>query len=110
VRARAEGADVLLFDGTVFEDDEMQRAGVGVKTGRRMGHVPISGEGGSLHAFDGVKIGRKVYIHINNTNPILIEGSPERRAVEAAGWEVSQDGLEIAAGDARSQDRGFAAA
>ncbi|MFD1701830.1 pyrroloquinoline quinone biosynthesis protein PqqB [Methylopila henanensis] len=99
VRARVEGADALLFDGTVFDDDEMQRAGVGVKTGRRMGHVPLSGAGGSLEEFKGVNVGRKIYIHINNTNPILIEGSPQRQAVEAAGWEVSEDGLEVALGD-----------
>lgn len=105
VRARVEGADVLLFDGTVFEDDEMEKAGVGVKTGRRMGHVPISGDGGSLDAFKGVKVGRKIYIHINNTNPILIDGSPERRAVEAAGWEVSEDGLEVTAGLARGTEQ-----
>ncbi|MFC7053033.1 pyrroloquinoline quinone biosynthesis protein PqqB [Hansschlegelia quercus] len=110
VLARVDGADVLLFDGTVFEDDEMQRAGVGVKTGRRMGHVPLSGEGGSMGAFDGVKIGRKIYIHINNTNPILIEGSPERRAVEAKGWEVSEDGLGIVAGARHAEVRGSTAA
>jgi len=98
VLRRVDGADVLLFDGTVFEDDEMRRAGVGVKTGRRMGHVPIASDGGSLNAFDGVNVGRKIYIHINNTNPILIAGSPERRTVEAGGWEVSHDGLEIEAG------------
>ncbi|MET0313053.1 MAG: pyrroloquinoline quinone biosynthesis protein PqqB [Hansschlegelia sp.] len=114
VLRRVDGADVLLFDGTVFVDDEMKQAGVGVKTGRRMGHVPLSGEGGSMSAFDGVKIGRKIYIHINNTNPILIAGSPERRAVEAKGWEVSEDGLEVAVGDVaevRGQtDRGSTAA
>lgn len=108
VLRRADGADVLLFDGTVFEDDEMQRAGVGVKTGRRMGHVPLSGEGGSMGAFDGVKIGRKIYIHINNTNPILISGSPQRRAVEAKGWEVSEDGLDVLVGE--QADRGATAA
>lgn len=98
VLSRVDGADVLLFDGTVFDDDEMSRAGVGVKTGRRMGHVPIFGEDGSLGAFQSVNVGRRIYIHINNTNPILIDGSPERRAVEAAGWEVSEDGLEVAIG------------
>lgn len=110
VRARASGADILLFDGTVFEDDEMERAGVGVKTGRRMGHVPISGEGGSLDAFEGVKAGQKAYIHINNTNPILIEGSPQRRAVEARGWTVTEDGLELSAGLASHNERGSTAA
>lgn len=110
VRARVEGADLLLFDGTVFEDDEMAKAGVGVKTGRRMGHVPMSGDGGSLDAFRGVKVGRKVYIHINNTNPVLISGSAERRAVESRDWEISEDGLEIAIGDPARRDRGSAAA
>ncbi|WP_040485264.1 pyrroloquinoline quinone biosynthesis protein PqqB [Lutibaculum baratangense] len=95
VLERAEGADALLFDGTVFTDDEMMSAGVGRKTGRRMGHVPISGDGGSLEAFAGSGIGRRIYIHINNTNPILIEGSPERLTVEAAGWVVAEDGMEI---------------
>jgi pyrroloquinoline quinone biosynthesis protein B len=95
LRERVRGADLLLFDGTVFEDDEMLRAGVGTKTGRRMGHVCIAGEGGSLNAFEGLGIGQRTYIHINNTNPILIEGSDERQAVEAAGWQVSRDGMEI---------------
>jgi pyrroloquinoline quinone biosynthesis protein B len=113
VLARVDGADLLLFDGTVFEDDEMSRAGVGVKTGRRMGHVPMSGDGGSVGAFDGVKVGRKIYIHINNTNPVLIAGSAERRAVEARGWTVSEDGMEIdvrAAAGVGAEDRGFTAA
>ena len=96
LRERVRGADALLFDGTVFVDDEMQNAGVGVKTGRRMGHIPISGEGGSLNAFDDLGIGARAYIHINNTNPILIRGSEERQAVEAAGWTVTHDGMEIA--------------
>ena len=100
LRERVRGADALLFDGTVFVDDEMQRAKVGVKTGRRMGHMPITagdgGEPGSLKAFDGLGIGQRTYIHINNTNPILIDGSPERQAVEAAGWQVAGDGMEIA--------------
>ncbi|UIJ74028.1 pyrroloquinoline quinone biosynthesis protein PqqB [Aurantimonas sp. HBX-1] len=95
LRERVRGADALLFDGTVFEDDEMPRAGVGAKTGRRMGHVPIAGEGGSLNAFEGLGIGSRAYIHINNTNPILVDGSLERQAVEAAGWQVTRDGMEI---------------
>ena len=92
---RVAGADVLLFDGTVFVDDEMQQAGVGAKTGRRMGHMPMTGDGGSIAAFDGRDVKDRVYIHINNTNPVLIEGSAERRAVEAAGWRVAFDGMEI---------------
>lgn len=92
---RVRDGDVLLFDGTVFEDDEMHRAGVGSKTGRRMGHMPIQGDGGSLHAFDGLGLKDRVYIHINNTNPILVEGSRQRRTIEAAGWRIARDGMEI---------------
>lgn len=89
-------AGALLFDGTAFTDGEMIAAGVGAKTGRRMGHMPIAGEGGSLDALSALPAGRKVYVHINNTNPILIEGSPERAAVEAGGFEVGRDGMEFA--------------
>jgi pyrroloquinoline quinone biosynthesis protein B len=73
----------------------MIELGVGQKTGRRMGHVPISGEGGSLHAFDVSAISRKVYIHINTTNPILERGSDPEQAVKAAGWEIAYDGMTI---------------
>jgi pyrroloquinoline quinone biosynthesis protein B len=91
---RLAAADVVMFDGTVFTDDEMIVSGTGAKTGRRMGHMPIDGADGSLAALAGLP-GRRIYIHINNTNPILIDGSPERMRVEAAGWEVATDGLEI---------------
>jgi pyrroloquinoline quinone biosynthesis protein B len=94
LRARLEHADVVLFDGTLFTDDEMIASGTGEKTGRRMGHMPISGADGSLAALSGLGK-RRIYIHINNTNPILIDGSPERLATEAAGWEVALDGQEI---------------
>lgn len=94
--ARLTGTDALLFDGTVFRDDEMLREGVGTKTGRRMGHLPVGGADGSLAALAGLAAGRKVYVHVNNTNPMLIDGSPERRAVDAAGWMVAEDGTEIA--------------
>ena len=94
VRERLSRADALLFDGTVFTDDELIRTGTGTKTGRRMGHMPIEGEGGSLAALSGLA-SRRIFVHINNTNPILVDGSPERRRVEAAGWEVAEDGLEI---------------
>ena len=92
---RLRGAQVVLFDGTVFHDDEMVRAGVGAKTGKRMGHMPIAGPGGSLAAFADLSVTRKIYVHINNTNPIWRASSPERRIVEAAGWEVARDGMEI---------------
>jgi pyrroloquinoline quinone biosynthesis protein B len=94
LRERLARADVILFDGTLFTDDEMILSGTGEKTGRRMGHMPIDGPDGSLAALAGLGKPR-IYVHINNTNPILIEGSPERRRVEAAGWEVAADGLEI---------------
>ncbi len=95
LKRRLAEADVVLFDGTLFTDDEMIATGTGTKTGRRMGHMPIDGPEGSLAALADVAA-RRIYIHINNTNPILVEGSPERRRVEAAGWEVAADGLEIA--------------
>ena len=94
--ARLSSTDALFFDGTVFRDDEMLVAGVGTKTGRRMGHLPVVGADGSLAALAGVAAVRKVYVHVNNTNPMLIDGSCERRAVEAAGWTVAEDGTEIA--------------
>jgi pyrroloquinoline quinone biosynthesis protein B len=87
-------ADVILFDGTLFTDDEMIRTKTGQKTGRRMGHMPIDGEGGSLHALDKLP-GRRIFVHINNTNPVLIDGSVERSKVESSGWQVAEDGLEI---------------
>lgn len=94
---RVAGADVLFFDGTVFDDDEMVREGVGTKTGARMGHQAVGGPGGTLERFHGRKLGRKVLIHINNTNPILRPDSPERAQVTQAGWEVAQDGMEVTA-------------
>jgi pyrroloquinoline quinone biosynthesis protein B len=94
MRKRFARADAILFDGTLFTDDEMLRTGTGKKTGRRMGHMPIDGEGGTLDALNGIKA-RRMFVHINNTNPILIDGSPERTKVEAAGWQVAEDGMEI---------------
>ncbi|HEY1475797.1 MAG TPA: pyrroloquinoline quinone biosynthesis protein PqqB [Pseudolabrys sp.] len=94
MRERFARADAVLFDGTLFTDDEMLRTGTGAKTGRRMGHMPIDGEGGSLQALDGLAA-RRIFVHINNTNPIQIDGSAERAKVEAAGWQVAEDGMEI---------------
>jgi pyrroloquinoline quinone biosynthesis protein B len=91
---RLAEADVVLFDGTLFDDDEMLVAKTGVKTGRRMGHMPVGGPDGTLKALAGLAK-RRILIHINNTNPILIDGSPQRRAVEAAGFEVAEDGMRI---------------
>jgi pyrroloquinoline quinone biosynthesis protein B len=95
LRERLSGAELLLFDGTLWRDDEMIQAGVGVKTGQRMGHISMSGPEGSLEAFKELGIRRKVFVHINNTNPVLIEGAPERLEAEAAGWEIGYDGMEI---------------
>jgi pyrroloquinoline quinone biosynthesis protein B len=94
LKDRLTRGDMVLFDGTLFTDDEMIRLGAGEKTGRRMGHMPIDGPDGSLAALADLKA-RRVYLHINNTNPILVDGSPERRRVEAAGWAVAEDGMEI---------------
>lgn len=94
MRERFARADVVLFDGTLFTDDEMIRTHTGHKTGRRMGHMQIDGEGGSLNALAGLSA-RRIFVHINNTNPVLIDGSAERRRVENAGWQVAEDGMEI---------------
>ena len=95
LHARLARADVILFDATLFRDDEMIKSGTGDKTGRRMGHMPLDGADGTLAALAGLG-SRRVLTHINNTNPILIEDSPERRKVQAAGFEIAEDGLEIA--------------
>jgi pyrroloquinoline quinone biosynthesis protein B len=84
-----------MFDGTLWRDDEMITAGLGVKTGQRMGHMPISGPTGSIAQLEPLGIARKIFIHINNTNPVLAEDSPERRDAESAGWEVGRDGMDI---------------
>jgi pyrroloquinoline quinone biosynthesis protein B len=95
MRQRLARADVVFFDGTLFRDDEMIATQTGSKTGRRMGHMPIDGIGGSLAALEGLRT-RRIYVHVNNTNPILVEGSPERACVTSQGWEVAEDGLEVA--------------
>ncbi len=95
LEARLAHADALLFDGTLYRDDELLRAELGHKTGRRMGHLSVGGPDGAIAALAHVPLGRRVFVHVNNSNPILIEGTPERRAVEAAGWEVAHDGLEL---------------
>jgi pyrroloquinoline quinone biosynthesis protein B len=89
------GCACLLIDGTCWRDDELIRLGAGGKTAREMGHLPISGPGGSLEQLSPLPIDRKIYIHINNTNPILLEDAPERRTLEQQGMEVAVDGLEL---------------
>lgn len=96
VRTRMAGADLLLFDGTLYRDDEMIQSGTGVKTGARMGHLSMAGPDGTVALLRDVPVKRRAFIHINNTNPALIDGSPERQAVEAEGWIVTRDGMEFA--------------
>lgn len=93
--ARLAGADALFFDGTMWRDDEMIRAGIGTKTGLRMGHISVGGDDGTLAAFRDCPIPHRILIHINNSNPILLDDSPEHAAVLAAGWRVGEDGMEI---------------
>ena len=95
VLAHLEGCTCLLFDGTCWQDDELIRLGIAGKTSRDMGHLPIDGADGSLEQLAPLPIERKIYIHINNTNPILLEDAPERRIVEEHGLEVAADGLEL---------------
>ncbi len=92
---RLKGASLVLFDGTVWRDNEMVSHGLGVKTGSRMGHMSMSGNDGSMAAFSSLDVARKVFVHINNSNHILIEGSPEREQANSAGWEIAYDGMEI---------------
>jgi pyrroloquinoline quinone biosynthesis protein B len=86
---------MLFFDGTLWQDDEMVRAGLGSKTGRRMGHMSVSGPDGTISAFRDLHVHRKVFIHMNNSNPILLDDSAERSEAQAAGWEIAYDGMEI---------------
>jgi pyrroloquinoline quinone biosynthesis protein B len=95
LRARIAGCGCLLFDGTVFTDTEMPDAGVGAKTGSRMGHIAMSGPDGSLEALRQVETGRRVFVHINNTNPVLDPASDQYRQVRDASWEVGEDGQDI---------------
>uniref|UniRef100_A4WPH9 Coenzyme PQQ synthesis protein B n=1 Tax=Cereibacter sphaeroides (strain ATCC 17025 / ATH 2.4.3) TaxID=349102 RepID=A4WPH9_CERS5 len=94
---RLRGAALVFFDGTLWTDDEMIRAGLSQKTGRRMGHISISGPDGAMAALEPLGIGRKVFVHINNSNPVLIPGTPERAAAERAGWCVPAPGMEFVA-------------
>ena len=93
--ARIGGADLLFFDGTLWRDDEMVRAGVGRKTGKRMGHMSVSGPDGSMAMLAPVPVKRRIFIHLNNTNPLLADDSPETAEARAAGWEIAFDGMEI---------------
>jgi len=91
----AGSSDVCLLDGTFWNDEELISTGVGTKTAREIGHLQLSGAGGLLQEFGSANRGRKILIHINNTNPILDEQSPQHREVRDAGWEIAYDGMEI---------------
>jgi pyrroloquinoline quinone biosynthesis protein B len=90
-----EDCDAALFDGTFWSEHEMSQAGAGTAAASAMGHLPIGGPGGSLARLGPLSIARKIYWHINNTNPILRDDSPEHRTVEDAGFDVGWDGLEL---------------
>jgi pyrroloquinoline quinone biosynthesis protein B len=92
---RLSGAALVLFDGTLYSEDEMIAQGLSQKTGRRMGHISMAGPEGSLAAFCSLGVRRRIFVHINNSNPVLREDSSERGEVERAGWEVAFDGMEI---------------
>jgi pyrroloquinoline quinone biosynthesis protein B len=85
----------VLVDGTFWREDELAQLGISTRGAHDMGHVPLSGPDGTLAALARLERPRKAFVHINNTNPILLEDSPERQAVLRAGVEVAYDGLEI---------------
>jgi pyrroloquinoline quinone biosynthesis protein B len=95
IRTELDGCAALLIDGTCWQDDELIRLGLASKTARDMGHLPISGPDGSLAQLAPLTVGRTIYTHINNTNPILLEDSAERRTLADHGAEVAADGLEL---------------
>jgi pyrroloquinoline quinone biosynthesis protein B len=95
VRSAIAAVDILFLDGTLWTDDELIRTAAGQKTGRQMGHMPIWGRDGSIAAFKGLSCRRRYFVHINNTNPLNCENSPERKLAEAAGWTIPRDGDEI---------------
>jgi pyrroloquinoline quinone biosynthesis protein B len=96
---RLRGACLVLFDGTLYTDEEMIVQGLSSKTGKRMGHISMAGPEGSIAAFRALDVKRRIFVHINNSNPALRQDSPERREIERAGWEVAFDGMEISPGD-----------
>jgi pyrroloquinoline quinone biosynthesis protein B len=95
VREALDDADCVFFDGTFWSSDELIAGGVGTKRADEMAHVPVGGADGSLEGLGGLRAARKVYIHINNTNPLLREDAPESATTDAAGWEIAWDGMEL---------------
>jgi pyrroloquinoline quinone biosynthesis protein B len=92
---RLSGAPMVFFDGTLWQDDEMIKGGLGAKTGRRMAHLSMAGAQGSIESFRTIPVGRKIYLHINNSNPAWHPDAPERHQLAQAGWEILADGTEI---------------
>ena len=95
LKSRLLGAAAVFFDGTVWRDDELIAAGLGHKTGQGMGHIAMSGERGAIESLANLDIGRKMFLHINNSNPVLLRDSAERKVAERAGWQIPADGTEI---------------
>ena len=95
VRRTLEGADCVFFDGTFWSSDELPGLGLGTKRAEEMAHLPVGGPEGSLARLNGLAARRRIFIHLNNTNPLLRDDSPERARAEAAGWEVARDGMEV---------------
>jgi pyrroloquinoline quinone biosynthesis protein B len=95
LKSRLLGAAAVFFDGTVWRDDELIAAGLGTKTGQGMGHIAMSGQRGAIESLANLDIGRKMFLHINNSNPVLLRDSAERKLAERAGWQIPADGTEI---------------
>ena len=95
LRDRLSGAAAVFFDGTLWQDDEMVTAGLSKKTGKRMGDMSMFGDDGSIAACAGLAVGQRIYVHMNNTNPVLRPDSSQRRTAQDAGWTIAQDGMEI---------------
>src|SRR5438874_5110933 len=95
LRRRLAGSELVFFDGTLWRDDEMIRLGVGDKTGRRMGHISMSGDDGAIAAFHDLGVKRRIFTNSNTSNPVLLDDSPERQLAKAAGWEIAYDGTEV---------------
>jgi pyrroloquinoline quinone biosynthesis protein B len=95
LKSRLAGASAVFFDGTVWRDDELIVAGLGNKTGQGMGHIAMSGESGAIASLADLDIGRKMFLHINNSNPVLLRDSAERKSAERSGWQIPADGTEI---------------
>lgn len=96
VRKALDGAECVFFDGTFWSSNELIALGLGTKRAEEMAHLPVGGADGSLDRLAGLRASRRIYIHINNTNPLLRPHSPERRQAEASGWEIACDGMELA--------------